>query len=53
MGAHNLSFSHTPADITRTLEAYREVFQILRDAIGGRMEALLEVDVVEPVFRKA
>lgn len=53
MGAHNLSFSHTPADVAWTLEAYRDIFRLLCEAVeGGDIESLLEVEVVEPVFRK-
>lgn len=52
MGAHNLSLAHAPADVSRTLEVYREVFQILRQAVEeARLEDYLQVPVVEPVFR--
>lgn len=54
MGAHNLSFSHTVDDVRQTLEAYREVFQVLREGVeADDIDSRLEVEVVEPVFRKA
>lgn len=53
-GAHNLSFAHTPADVTRTLSAYREAFAVLRQAVEAKdLKRFLHVDVVEPVFRNA
>ena len=54
MGAHNLSFAHTPADVAETLKAYRDVFGVLRRAVdAGDVESFLQVEVVEPVFRNA
>lgn len=51
-GAHNLSFSHTLADVTWTLERYAEIFAIMREAVdSGHVHSFLEVPVVEPVFR--
>ena len=53
-GAHNLSFSHTDADIDATLAVYEEVMKILKEAIDqGDVEARLEGEKVQPVFRKA
>lgn len=53
MSAHNLSFSHSVEDVDQTLAAYREVFQVLREAIASNDVArFLEAEVVEPVFRK-
>jgi glutamate-1-semialdehyde aminotransferase len=53
LGAHNLSFAHTPADVTATLDAYRDAFDVLRQAVdAGDVGAFLQVEVVEPVFRK-
>ncbi|MGZ5971122.1 MAG: aminotransferase class III-fold pyridoxal phosphate-dependent enzyme [Polyangiales bacterium] len=52
-GFHNMSFSHSDADITYTLIAYREVLPILRDAVEKRdVRARLRGEPVEPVFRK-
>ena len=52
LGAHNLSLAHTLEDVRWTLEVYREVFQILQQAVeAGCLEEYLQVPVVEPVFR--
>jgi hypothetical protein len=52
-GFHNMSFSHTDADIVYTLEAYREVLSILKKAVEeGRLRESLRGEPVEAVFRK-
>lgn len=52
-GFHNMSFSHSEADIAHTLSAYREVLPILRDAVEKReVRARLRGEPVGPVFRK-
>ena len=52
-GFHNMSFSHTDADIEFTLNAYDEVFPILKEAVqSGKPETYLEGEVLETVFRK-
>ena len=52
-GFHNMSFSHTNADIVYTLEAYREVLSILKKAVEeGRLRESLLGEPVEAVFRK-
>lgn len=52
-GVHNLSYSHTDADIAYTLEAYREVLLLLKAAIETNTVATsLKGLPVEPVFRK-
>jgi glutamate-1-semialdehyde aminotransferase len=52
-GFHNMSFSHTEADIAHTLKAYREALGTLKRAVdaGGVRQALLG-SPVEPVFRR-
>jgi glutamate-1-semialdehyde aminotransferase len=51
-GQHALSFSHQPADIDYTLEAYRAVLPILRQAVAeGDVRKYLRGEPVEPVFR--
>ena len=51
--SHNMSFSHTDEDITKTLAAYREVLGLLKEAIEKQdVAARLEGEPVEPVFRK-
>lgn len=52
-GFHNMSASHSDADVERVLAAYAEVLPILRDAVAkGRVSELLRGEPVEPVFRK-
>ena len=52
-GFHNLCYSHTDADVARTLSAYREALLVLKDAVDTRSvrQALLG-SAVEPVFRR-
>ena len=51
-GYHNLSFSHSDADIQQTLEAYEKALQFIQNAMGnGRLEDALEGSLVENVFR--
>jgi glutamate-1-semialdehyde aminotransferase len=53
-GFHNMSFSHSDADIDHTLGAYREALQVLRDAVAARdVRRRLRGEPVEPVFRRA
>lgn len=53
-GFHNMCFSHTDQDIQQTLNAYEEVFPILKEAVeGGKPETYLKGEVLEMVFRKA
>lgn len=52
-GFHNMSFSHTDADIQYTLAAYREVLPILAAAVeSGNIARFLEGEPVKAVFRK-
>jgi glutamate-1-semialdehyde 2,1-aminomutase len=52
-GFHNMSFSHTDADVAYTLKAYREVLGLLKDAVAaGDLTARLKGKPVEAVFRK-
>jgi glutamate-1-semialdehyde aminotransferase len=52
-GFHNMSFSHTDADVEYTLKAYREVLGLLKDAVAaGDVAARLKGKPVEAVFRK-
>jgi glutamate-1-semialdehyde 2,1-aminomutase/spore coat polysaccharide biosynthesis protein SpsF len=53
-GGHNICFSHTDADIDRTLRVYRTALEILAQAIGeGDVSDKLEGKPMEPVFRQA
>ena len=52
-GSHNLSFSHTEADIAYTLSAYREALPVLREAVAsGSVRKALRGTPVDPVFRR-
>lgn len=52
-GFHNMSFSHTDADIAYTLKAYRTVLPLLKEAVdNGTVAAQLEGESLQPVFRK-
>jgi glutamate-1-semialdehyde aminotransferase len=52
-GFHNLSFSHTDADIDRVLSAYREALVVLKQALDdGSVRRALLGSPVEPVFRR-
>jgi len=52
-GFHNLSFSHTHADVEQALDAYRDVLTILAGAIErGDVHRRLLGAPVEPVFRR-
>ena len=48
-----MSFSHTDEDIQFTLNAYEQVFPILKEAVAsGKPESYLQGEVLEMVFRK-
>ena len=52
-GFHNMSFSHTDADIEYTLKAYDDVLPIIKKAVAdGNAKDLLKGEVLEMVFRK-
>jgi len=52
-GYHNMSFAHKDEDIQYTLKAYREVLEILKDAVNsGNVSSFIKGKVLEPVFRK-
>jgi len=52
-GFHNMSFSHTDADIEYTLKAYDDVLPIIKKAVAdGNAKHLLKGEVLEMVFRK-
>ncbi|MBL7798888.1 MAG: aminotransferase class III-fold pyridoxal phosphate-dependent enzyme [Saprospiraceae bacterium] len=52
-GFHNMSFSHSDADIDYTLRAYEDALPVLKAAIeSGNPAAYLRGEVLEMVFRK-
>lgn len=53
-GNHVVSYSHSDADIERTLEVYGDALGILKEAIDrDGVSSLIEGDPIQPVFRKA
>jgi glutamate-1-semialdehyde 2,1-aminomutase/spore coat polysaccharide biosynthesis protein SpsF len=52
-GFHNMSFSHSDADVEYTLKAYDDVLPIIKKAVeDGNAKDLLKGEVLEMVFRK-
>ena len=52
-GFHNMSYSHSDADIEYTLNTYREVLPILKKAVEEKnVKGYLKGEPVVPVFRK-
>lgn len=52
-GFHNMSFSHTDADVEYTLKVYREVLQMIKKAVDeNNVMKYLKGEPVAPVFRK-
>ncbi len=52
-GFHNMSLSHSDADVEHTLACYREVLPILKRAVETKtVREMLRGEPVEPVFRK-
>lgn len=52
-GYHNMSFSHTDSDINYTLETYKIILPMLKDAVeSGDIESRLLGEPVQPVFRR-
>ncbi len=52
-GFHNMSFSHSDADIKYTLKTYKEVLPILKKAVEEKnVKGYLRGEPVGPVFRK-
>lgn len=52
-GFHNICFSHSDEDVEYTLNVYREVLPILKQALeDGTLSEQLQGEPVQPVFRK-
>jgi len=52
-GFHNMSFSHTDADVAHLLMAYREALIVLKQAVdAGAVRRALLGSPIEPVFRR-
>lgn len=52
LGTHNMSYSHSDADIIRVLGAYEEVLPILKDAVEScKLKEYLQCKPIEPLFK--
>jgi glutamate-1-semialdehyde 2,1-aminomutase len=51
LGTHNMSYAHSDEDVQRLLDAYDEVLEILKAAVGGKLEQLLVCKPLEPLFK--
>lgn len=52
LGSHNMSYAHTPEEISRLLEVYDEVFPLLRDAVANRsIRQYLRCEPLQPLFK--
>ena len=52
VGTHNMSYAHSDGDIERLLQAYNEVFAIIKEVlVKGNLKAWLKTDPLVPLFR--
>lgn len=52
LGSHNLSYAHSPADIEALLVCYREVFLLIKSAIGNNsLRTYLQCEPLVPLFK--
>ncbi|MDP2279478.1 MAG: aspartate aminotransferase family protein, partial [Nitrospirota bacterium] len=52
LGSHNMSYAHSDGDIERLLQAYNEVFAIIKEVlVKGNLKAWLKTDPLVPLFR--
>jgi glutamate-1-semialdehyde 2,1-aminomutase len=51
-GTHNMNYSHSEADIDRTLEAADEALKVYRKALDEGVDRYLLGQSVKPVFRR-
>ncbi|MBU1099140.1 MAG: aminotransferase class III-fold pyridoxal phosphate-dependent enzyme [Bacteroidetes bacterium] len=52
-GFHNICYSHTDEDVEYTLNAYREILPLLKEAVAnGTVAAQIKGEPVQPTFRK-
>jgi glutamate-1-semialdehyde 2,1-aminomutase len=52
LGAHNMTYAHSDADIDRLFQVYDEVFPILKDAVDeDAMKQYLKCEPLQPLFR--
>jgi glutamate-1-semialdehyde 2,1-aminomutase len=52
LGTHNISYSHTNADIEKLLSVYSDVFPLLKLALTDqRLASMLRCQPLEPLFK--
>jgi len=52
LGTHNISYAHSDEDITRLLNAYNEVFMLLKETIEKNvMDKWLKTEPLVPLFK--
>ncbi|MEW6165099.1 MAG: aminotransferase class III-fold pyridoxal phosphate-dependent enzyme [Pseudomonadota bacterium] len=52
IGSHNMSYSHSDADLDKLLSAYGEVIPLLTEAVRHKkLEALLRCEPLQPLFK--
>lgn len=52
IGSHNMSYSHSDADLEILFSAYRDVIPMLVDAVRNRgLEAMLRCESLQPLFK--
>jgi len=52
IGTHNMSYSHSDADIDCLLRTYDEVFSIIKEAVDhNKLECLLQCQPLQPLFK--
>ncbi|KKM12353.1 aminotransferase class III [Clostridiales bacterium PH28_bin88] len=52
LGTHNMSYAHGDAEVTQLLDAYNEVFPVLREAVDGlALGKYLRCKPLEPLFK--
>ena len=51
-GTHNMSYSHTDADVAKLVAAYSEVLPLLGDAVrSGKLFEMLRCEPLQPLFK--
>jgi len=53
LGTHNMSYAHSDEDITRLLNIYNEVFELLKEIIKKKnvMDKWLKTEPLVPLFK--
>jgi glutamate-1-semialdehyde 2,1-aminomutase len=52
LGTHNMSYAHSDEDITRLLNVYNEVFELLKEIVEKNvMDKWLKTEPLVPLFK--